>query len=102
MTAQLHTPFDAFERASDAVARGNRKVFEEIGFEFARFLHECQPDVEGASRLQFFVDGLRTGDPHEGQRYLSQAFAPYERRRLERDPKARAKRAVLTNLEIGL
>ena len=31
LTARLHTPFDAFELASDAVARGNRKVFEEIG-----------------------------------------------------------------------
>jgi hypothetical protein len=26
LTAQLHTPFDVFERTSDAVARGNRKV----------------------------------------------------------------------------
>jgi len=102
LTAALHTPFDAFERASDAVARGNRKVFEEIGFEFARFLHECPPDDEGASRLQSFVDGLRPGDPPEGQRYLRQAFARYERRRLERDPKTRAELAVLANLEIGL
>ena len=102
LTTALHTPFDAFERASDAVARGNRKVFEEIGFEFARFLHECPPDDDGASRLQSFVDGLRPGDPPEGQRYLRQAFARYERRRLERDPKARAELAVLANLEIGL
>jgi len=36
--AKLHTPFDAFELASDAVARGNRKVFAEIGLEFARYL----------------------------------------------------------------
>ena len=34
--SRLHTPFDAVELASDAVARGNRKVFEEIGYEFAR------------------------------------------------------------------
>ena len=36
LTVELHTPFDAFERASAAVARGNLKVFEEIGLEFAR------------------------------------------------------------------
>ena len=36
LTHELHTPFDAFERASDAVARGNLKVFEEIGLQFAR------------------------------------------------------------------
>ncbi len=98
LTAALHTPFDAFERASDAVARGNRKVFEEIGFEFARYLDECVPDSAG---LESFLDGLRPGDPPEGQRYLRQAFAHYERRRLERDPKARAELAVLANLEIG-
>ena len=36
--ARLHTPFDAVELASDAVARGNLKVFAEIGHEFARYL----------------------------------------------------------------
>jgi hypothetical protein len=103
LTAELHTPFDAFERASDAVARGNLKVFEEIGFEFARYLHECPPDAAVESRqFRRFLDPLRPGDPPEGQRYLRQAFARYERRRLERDPKARAELAVLANLEIGL
>src|SRR5512133_1874541 len=38
LTSELHTPFDAFERASEAVARGNKKVFDEIGLEFARYL----------------------------------------------------------------
>jgi hypothetical protein len=102
LTAELHTPFDAFERASDAVARGNLKVFEEIGLEFARYLRECPPDapVEPAP-FQRFLDRLRPGDPPEGQRYLRQAFARYERLRLERDPKTRAELAVLANLEIG-
>jgi hypothetical protein len=102
LTAELHTPFDAFERASDAVARGNLKVFEEIGLEFARYLHECPPDVAESPAFQRFLERLRPGDPPEGQRYLRQAFARYERRRLERDPKARAELAVLANLEIGL
>ncbi|MGH3073111.1 MAG: hypothetical protein ACRDNB_12710 [Gaiellaceae bacterium] len=103
LTAELHTPFDAFERASDAVARGNLKVFEEIGLEFARYLEECPPDAPAESPpLRRFLDRLRAGDPPEGQRYLRQAFARYERLRLERDPKARAELAVLANLEIGL
>jgi hypothetical protein len=89
LTAELHTPFDAFERASDAVARGNLKVFEEIGLEFARYL---QGDP---------LDHLRPGDPPEGQRYLRQAFARYQRLGLEHDPNARAELAVLANLEIG-
>ena len=84
------------------MARGNLKVFEEIGLEFARYLHECPPDAPADSpAVQRFLDGLRPGDPPEGQGYLRQAFARYERRRLERDPKERAELAVLANLEIG-
>src|SRR6185436_2566678 len=102
LTAALHTPFDAFESASDAVARGNLKVFEEIGLEFARYLHERPPDTPAESpQVERFLDRLRPGDPPEGQRYLRQAFARYERGRLERDPKERAQLAVLANLEIG-
>ena len=94
LTAELHTPFDAFERASDAVARGNLKVFSEIAFEFARYL-------EGAP-FERFLEGLRPGDPPDGQRYLRNAFTRYERQRVERDAKAHAELGVLGNLEIGL
>jgi hypothetical protein len=38
LMARFHTPFDAVELASDAVARGNLKVFTEIGEQFARYL----------------------------------------------------------------
>jgi len=99
LTAELHTPFDAAERASDAVARGNLKVFEEIGLEFARYLEERPA---GPAELRRFLDGLRTGDPPEGQRFLRRAFERYERARLEPDPKRRTELAVLANLEIGL
>jgi hypothetical protein len=90
LTNELHTPFDAFERASDAVARGNLKVFDEIGLQFARYLEAGHPA------------DLRPGDPPEGQRLLSQAFARYEQARVERDPKRRVELAFLANLEIGL
>lgn len=90
LTNALHTPFDAFERASDAVARGNLKVFEEIGLQFVRYLETGNPA------------GLRPGDPPAGQRLLSQAFAHYERARTELDPTRRAELALLANLEIGL
>jgi hypothetical protein len=80
LTAELHTPFDAFERASDAVARGNLKVFQEIGLQFARYLQ---------------------GDGPEGDPLLRQAFAHYDRAISERDPRTRAELAFLANLEIG-
>ena len=103
LTAALHTPFDAFERASAAVARGNLRVFEEIGLEFARYLEECVSDTPvEESKVRGFLDRLRPGDPPEGQRYLRQAFLHYEHLRIELNPKARAELAVLANLEIGL
>jgi hypothetical protein len=101
LTAQLHTPFDAFELASDAVARGNLKVFEEIGLEFARYLHDV-PLHPDSPTLRRFLDGLRPGDPPEGQRYLRQAFTRYEQQRFETVPKERVELVVLANLEIGL
>jgi hypothetical protein len=103
ITAQLHTPFDALERAADAVARGNRKVFEEIGLQFARFVGECPADAPADSpELRAFLDGLRPGDPPDGQGYLRQAFLHYQRQRALREPKARAELLLVANLEIGL
>jgi hypothetical protein len=103
ITDRLHTPFDAFERASAAVARGNLKVFAEIGFEFARYLDECPPDVgPDSSTFETFLEGLRPGEPPEGQGLLRQAFTRYQRHGLERDPKRRCELALLANLEIGL
>jgi hypothetical protein len=100
LSAEVHTPFDAVERASEAVARGNLKVFEEIGLEFARYLHDCEPGDDDA--LRRFLDELRPGGPPDGQDFLRQAFAHYERARLEPDPSGRAQLVVLANLEIGL
>jgi hypothetical protein len=103
LTAELHTPLDAFERASAAVALGNLKVFEEIGLEFARYLEECPPELPpDAPEIVRFLDRLRPGDPPDGQRYLREAFSHYQCLRFERDPRAHAQLAVLANLEIGL
>ncbi len=100
LAAELHTPFDAIELASAAVARGNLKVFEEIGLEFARFLAACPPDGDEAA-LDRFLAGLREGDPPDGQGYLRRAFTRYERARRSDDPRAAAQLTVLANLEIG-
>jgi hypothetical protein len=86
LIGRLHTPFDAFELASDAVARGNKKVFDEIGFEFARFLETVPPGDEAA--LQAFLGGV-----HEDLR------APFTR--YHRDG-GNPQSLLLANLEIGL
>ncbi len=103
LTAQLHTPFDAFERTSDAVARGNRKVFEEVGLQFARYLAEVPPDAGAQSpQLRAFLDGLEAGEPPDGQRYLAQAFMRYARAGATTDAAQRAQLLLLANLEIGM
>ena len=88
LLGRLHTPFDAVELASDAVARGNRKVFEEIGFEFARWLEADDPAA--------FIASLRDGDPPDGQKYLKAAFTHYSA------PSPGPQRLFFANLLIGL
>ncbi len=95
-------PAGAIERASDAVGRGNHKVFAEIGREFARFQATCLNDTAfDVDRLARFCAELRPGDPPEGQRYLRQAFTRYYQAFFEIDPKARLELLLCANLEIG-
>jgi len=94
-------PRAAFARASDAVARGNKKVFEEIGREFARFLEFFSGDrgFDGARTAQFCA-ALRSGDPPDGQRLLSEAFAAYSRARFQTG-KGKVEMTLLANLCAG-
>lgn len=84
----IHTPFDALELASAAVGEGNRKVFVEIGAEFARYL------VRG-SDFDAFCNGLLPGPPPDGQDLLRSAF-----RRFHEKPGS-AQSVFHANLEIG-
>lgn len=99
---QVLDPTAPFTRASEAVARGNLKVFAEIAREFARFLADClgagTPNVQA---LDNFCAALRPGDPPEGQHYLRHAFTHYFLVRGETDATRRAQSMLLANLEIG-
>ncbi len=100
--AELLNPLAAFDRASDAVGRGNKKVYEEIGREFARFSAMCLNDETfDAENLARFCDALRPGDPPDGQQYLRQAFGRYYQAFFEADAKTRAEMMLLANIEIG-
>ena len=90
------------DRASDAVSRGNKKVFEEIAREFARFMSTCLDDtVYRQEHIVDFCKQLRSGDPPEGQEYLRRAFTRYYESLFETDPKNQAEKRLLANLEIG-
>jgi hypothetical protein len=100
---QTWNPMEAFDRASDAVARGNLKVFDEIGRAFAHFYAVCAADtVFDADRIARFCDEFRPGEPPAGQQYLRQAFARYYQALFETDPQARAELLLLANIEVGL
>ncbi len=90
------------QRASQAVGRGNQKVFEEIGFEFARFIESCFADLQSdPAHLQEFCSGLRPGDPPDGQEYLRQAFSHYYKAMFTDDAGMRAELVFMANLKIG-
>jgi hypothetical protein len=93
----------AVDRTSEAVGRGNKKVFEEIGWQFARFytefLHDTEPDLD---RLADFTAALRPREPPDGQNYLRQAFERYYRSFFAGSPKTRAELLLCANIEIGL
>ena len=92
----------AVDRASDGVARGNKKVFEEIGREFARFIATCLNDeVYKESTIVDFCGKLVAGPPPDGQDYLYKAFSRYYNTLFETDRKKRDELRLLANLEIG-
>jgi hypothetical protein len=95
-------PFAAIDRTSAAIARGNLKVFAEIGREFARFAVACLNDMAfDPDHIARFIAELRPGEPPDGQRYLRQAFPRYYQAFFESEPKTRAELMLLANLEIG-
>jgi hypothetical protein len=94
-------PAAAFKRASDAVARGNKKVFEEIGREFARFFDVFRDDAYfDRDKAARFCAALRPGEPPDGQRLLSEAFTTYCEARFQTG-KDKAELMLLANLSAG-
>ncbi|RJP61596.1 MAG: hypothetical protein C4539_19590 [Ignavibacteriales bacterium] len=92
----------ALDKASDSVARGNKKVFEEIGKEFVRFILRCFPDeVYNQNSINEFCAGLKPGLPPDGQQYLLNAFTRYYQALFEEDNKKKAELILLANLEVG-
>ena len=95
-------PAAAFDRAADAVARGNKKVFEEIGREFARFCITFRDDSAfDANKTAHFCAELRGGAPPDGQQLLREAFTAYAQARFESAAKARTELMLLANLLVG-
>lgn len=99
---EVADPNAAAQRASEAVAKGNRKVYAEIGKEFARFMDVCIGDTAfNPQHIADFCYTLKPGDPPDGQQYLRQAFSRYYEAFFENDPKKKAELLLWANIEIG-
>jgi hypothetical protein len=78
----VHTPFDAVENASQAVAVGNLKVFEEIGEVFAHWLADERHVPEAP--------------------LLREAFANYAEAAVTQDVDKKARLMLFGNIQCGL
>jgi hypothetical protein len=91
-----------FRRASDAVACGNKKVYEEIAREFARFLPViAEGRSEQPAAVEQFCAALRPGPPPDGQELLADAFRAYYRARFTTDYVQAAQLVLLASLKVG-
>ena len=96
-------PAAVLRRAADAVAAGNRKVFVEIGREFARWRGTAAAaGMPDAAATAAFVDGLRSGEPPDGQRLLREAFTAYGNACSAPNAAERAVFLLFGNLLVGL
>lgn len=95
-------PDAVFEHSAYAVAEGNKKVFAEIGGEFARFLSVFQNELDFTDEnITEFCSAFKPGNPPEGQQLLKDAFTSYFEARTESDPKLKAEMIHYSNLLIG-
>lgn len=91
-----------FETSAIAVANGNRKVFEEIGREFARFLSVFRSENDFTqAKINQFCSTFKTGDPPNGQRLLGDVFTAYCEAKFISDTKSKAETVHYANLLIG-
>ena len=99
---KIINPDAAFEYSTEAVAEGNKKVFSEIGGEFARFLSMFKNEDDFTEEnIKQFCSAFKPGGPPDGQQMLSDAFKSYYDARIQNDPKAKMELILYADLLIG-
>ncbi len=95
------------QRSANAVARGNKLVFEEVGLAVATFLEarsttsHAAPIVADALVTDTAISAAAGDAPPAGARYLASALRRYDQRATEQDARTRAELLLLGNVEIG-
>lgn len=99
---KFFNPDSAFEHSAQAVAEGNKKVFVEIGGEFARFLSVFRNEQDFTEEnISKFCSSFKPGNPPNGQQMLKDAFTSYFEARKQTDVKVKAEMILYSNLLIG-
>jgi hypothetical protein len=94
---------DALRRSSEAVSRGNIKVFTEIGRDLSRFLRFVEANGPlDESAVVLFVETMPPGEPPEGKGLLRDAILHLHRSMFDHEADLAAQWQLLSNLEIGL
>ncbi len=90
---------EMYDASSAQVAAGNRKVYQEIAPQFARFIEtfkgDKSPDPE---KLKKFQEGFAKDGSQDG---LKAAFNAYHQAMFEKDPKKKKELMFLANGQIG-
>ena len=95
-------PESTFDHSAQAVAEGNKKVFAEIGGEFARFLSTFRSENDFTEEsISKFCSAFKPGYPPDGQQMLKDAFTSYFESRKQTDEKVKAEMILYSNLLIG-
>lgn len=95
-------PDAAFDYSALAVAEGNKKVFSEIGGEFARFLSIFRSNHDFTEEnISNFCSAFKPGNPPVGQQMLKDAFTSYFEAGKKSAAKEKAEMILYSNLLIG-
>lgn len=100
----LDLPERILEEVSKLIARGNLKVFAELGPVFARMIEIYEaPGERNAAQLEALLAPLTPGSSMEdGQSLLASALTHYHNALLASDPDTKAELILFGNARIGL
>ncbi|AKF80582.1 hypothetical protein MFUL124B02_14040 [Myxococcus fulvus 124B02] len=89
---------DALNRVSDAIADGNKKLFQDIAPEFQRFTETFKGDTKyDAAKVEKYLAAFPPGKEN-----LKAAFSDYAKAMFESDPNKKAELMLAANNRVGV
>jgi hypothetical protein len=100
----LPSQYHICKRVSKVIAKGNRKVFDELGPVFIRMVALFDHDISfDKAKLECFLGTLRCGATKDGgQDLLRRAVQHFYEAKFETEACAKAEKILLANAQVGL